>query len=37
MDAYVGSIEKTTLNTPFFRQVLFTGEHSQLVVMCIQQ
>ena len=36
MDAYVGSIEKTTLNNPFFRQVLFTGEHSQLVVMCIQ-
>jgi Mannose-6-phosphate isomerase len=36
MDAYVGSIEKATLNNPFFRQVLFTGKHSQLVVMCLQ-
>src|SRR5674476_1499725 len=36
MDAYVGSIERATLNNPFFRQVLFTGKHSQLVVMCLQ-
>jgi Mannose-6-phosphate isomerase len=36
MNAYVGSIENVTLNNPFFRQVLFTGEHSQLVVMCLQ-
>jgi len=36
MTGYVGSIEKATLNNPFFRQVLFTGEHSQLVVMCLQ-
>jgi len=36
MDTYVGSIERATLNNPFFRQVLFTGKHSQLVVMCLQ-
>lgn len=36
MDAYVGSIERATLNNSFFRQVLFTGKHSQLVVMCLQ-
>jgi mannose-6-phosphate isomerase-like protein (cupin superfamily) len=36
MTGYVGSIEKATLNNPFFRQVLFTGKHSQLVVMCLQ-
>ncbi len=36
MDTYVGSIERTTLNNPFFRQVLFTAEHCQLVVMCLQ-
>ena len=33
---YVGSIENATLKNPFFRQVLFTGKHSQLVVMCLQ-
>ena len=33
---YVGSIEKTTLNNNNFRHVLFTGKHSQLVVMCLQ-
>src|SRR5512138_3386115 len=36
MTGYVGSIEKATLNNPYFRQVLFTGEHCQLVVMCLQ-
>ncbi|HLE56802.1 MAG TPA: cupin domain-containing protein [Rhodothermia bacterium] len=36
MTGYVGSIEQATLNNPFFRQVLFTGKHSQLVVMCLQ-
>lgn len=36
MTGYVGSIEKATLNNPFFRQVLFTGKRSQLVVMCLQ-
>ncbi len=33
---YVGPIEKATLNNSYFRQVLFTGKHSQLVVMCLQ-
>ena len=36
MTGYVGPIEKSTLNNSFFRQVLFTGKHSQLVVMCLQ-
>jgi mannose-6-phosphate isomerase-like protein (cupin superfamily) len=33
MTPYVGSIEQTTLNNRNFRQVLYTGKHSQLVVM----
>ena len=36
MKPYSGSIESATLKNPFFRQVLFTGKHSQLVVMCLQ-
>ncbi len=36
MTGYVGPIEKTTLKNGYFRQVLFTGKHSQLVVMCLQ-
>ena len=36
MKPYTGSIESATLNNSFFRQVLFTGKHSQLVVMCLQ-
>jgi mannose-6-phosphate isomerase-like protein (cupin superfamily) len=36
MTGYVGPIEKTTLNNGYFRRVLFTGNHSQLVVMCLQ-
>jgi mannose-6-phosphate isomerase-like protein (cupin superfamily) len=36
MIGYAGPIEKTTLNNSYFRQVLFTGKHSQLVVMCLQ-
>ena len=35
MMEYVGSIEKQTLANTYFRQVLFTGKHSQLVVMCL--
>jgi mannose-6-phosphate isomerase-like protein (cupin superfamily) len=31
-----GPIEKATLDNIFFRQVLFTGKYSQLVVMCLQ-
>jgi len=33
---YVGAIEKQTLLNTNFRQVLFTAQHSQLVVMCLQ-
>ncbi len=36
MIGYVGPIEKATLNNSYFRQVLFTSKHSQLVVMCLQ-
>ena len=36
MTGYVGPIEKTTVENDYFRQVLFTGKHSQLVVMCLQ-
>jgi mannose-6-phosphate isomerase-like protein (cupin superfamily) len=36
MTGYVGPIEKATLDNDYFRQVLFTGEHLQLVVMCLQ-
>ena len=36
MKPYVGPIEQATLRNGYFRQVLFTGRHSQLVVMCLQ-
>ncbi len=36
MTGYVGPIEKQTLANDYFRQVLFTGKHAQLVVMCLQ-
>ncbi len=36
MTGYVGPIEKQTLKNNYFRQVLFTGKHTQLVVMCLQ-
>lgn len=36
MKAYVGNIEKQTLDNNYFRQVLFTGKYAQLVVMCLQ-
>jgi mannose-6-phosphate isomerase-like protein (cupin superfamily) len=35
MRAYCGHIDRETLKNTFFRKVLFTGEHSQLVVMCL--
>ena len=35
MIAYVGHIEKQTLENTCFRQVLFTGKHAQRVVMCL--
>jgi mannose-6-phosphate isomerase-like protein (cupin superfamily) len=36
MTGYVGAIEKQTLENTYFRQVLFTAKHSQLVVMCLR-
>ncbi len=36
MTGYVGPIETLTLKNDYFRQVLFTGKHNQLVVMCLQ-
>ena len=36
MTGYVGPIEKATQENEYFRQVLFTGEHLQLVVMSLQ-
>ncbi len=36
MTGYVSPIEKETLKNNYFRQVLFTGKHCQLVVMCLQ-
>ncbi len=36
MTGYVGPIEKVTEKNECFRQVLFTGVHLQLVVMCLQ-
>ena len=36
MTGFFGPIEKQTLENKYFRQVLFTGKYSQLVVMCLQ-
>jgi mannose-6-phosphate isomerase-like protein (cupin superfamily) len=36
MNGYVGAIEALALRNAYFRQVLFTGEYAQLVVMCLQ-
>ncbi len=36
MNEYVGPIEKQTLENTYFRKVLFTGQHAQLVVMCLR-
>ncbi|MFA5796842.1 MAG: hypothetical protein WC916_02250 [Candidatus Woesearchaeota archaeon] len=36
MIGYVGSLEKETLKNNYFRKVLFTGKHAQLVLMCLQ-
>lgn len=35
MTGYVRNIEEITLNNNYFRQVLFTGKYSQLVVMTL--
>lgn len=36
MIGYVGNIEEQTLKNNNFRQVMFTGVHCQLVLMCLQ-
>ena len=36
MKPYTGDIEQETLANTFFRKVLFTGAHTQLVLMCLQ-
>lgn len=36
MAGYVGNIEDEALKNDFFRKVIFTGPHSQLVVMCLK-
>ena len=36
MVGYFGPIEKQTLKNRYFRQVLFTGKHAQLVVMSLK-
>jgi mannose-6-phosphate isomerase-like protein (cupin superfamily) len=37
MTGYFGSIEKQTLKNRYFRKVLFTGKHAQLVVMSLRK
>jgi mannose-6-phosphate isomerase-like protein (cupin superfamily) len=36
MTGYVGPIEKTTVKNKYFRRVLYTGKHLQLVVMSLR-
>ncbi len=36
MTGYVGPIESQTLTNTYFRRVLFTSKHAQLVVMCLR-
>ena len=36
MAGYYGHIEADTLENTFFRKVLFTAPHSQLVLMCLK-
>ncbi len=33
---YVGALEEQALKNTYFRQVLFTSTHAQLVLMCLQ-
>lgn len=35
MNGFVGNIEELTLSNDFFRKVIFTAQHEQLVVMSI--
>ena len=36
MTGYQANIEKQTLKNEYFRQVLYTGKHAQLVLMCLK-
>ncbi|NCT55459.1 cupin domain-containing protein [bacterium] len=36
MQGYTDNIEELTLKNTNFRQVLFTGKHTQLVLMCLK-
>lgn len=36
MQPFHGNIEQLTLENNFFRKVIYTGPHSQLVLMCLQ-
>lgn len=36
MTGFVGNIEELTLENSYFRQVLFTSQHAQLVVMSLK-
>lgn len=36
MTGYLGNIEELTQKNAYFRHVLYTGQHSQLVLMCLQ-
>jgi mannose-6-phosphate isomerase-like protein (cupin superfamily) len=36
MTGYVGHLEKDAVKNKYFRRVLFTGKHNQLVLMCLQ-
>ena len=37
MTGFVGPIEKLTEKNRFFRQVIYTSKHTQLVLMCLQK
>lgn len=36
MKGLKANIEKLTLDNVYFRQVIYTGQHAQLVLMCLQ-
>lgn len=36
MTGYVGHLEKDAVKNKYFRKVIFTGQHAQLVLMCLQ-
>lgn len=36
MTGFITNIEETTVSNTYFRHVLYTGQHAQLVLMCLQ-